>query len=154
MNTPTLGFEDDSTLSKREIARVQLVEAIALLLEGKFLCSLTLAGAAEAVLAGLLSALGQRSAVEESTATFKQFLSQIGLKTIELKKDTVYYSSWNRARNAAKHHSVDESESLTINLFDEAYWMIERALRNSALLSLPIENEQAYRNWVIVNINM
>ena len=125
MTTPTLGFEDHSTLSKRDIARVQLVEAITLFLGGKFLCSITLAGAAESVLAGLLSTLGERSAVEESTDSWKQIASQIGLKVFKFKNDTDYYNDWNQARNAIKHQSKYESERLTINLFAGA------SIRNS-----------------------
>lgn len=154
MNALTLGYEDDTTLPKREIARVQLVEAIALFLQGKFLCALTLAGAAESVLAGLLSADGQPSAVEESTARFRKILSTIGLQSVEPRKDSDHYKNWNRARNAVKHHGKGEPNDLKLNVFDEAYWMIERALENSALLLLPIENEQDFKNWIIVNINL
>jgi len=32
--------------------------------------------------------------------------------------------------------------------------MIERALHNADLLAVDIANRDAYRNWVIVNINM
>ena len=66
MHTPTLGYEGDTAISKLEIARIQLEEAIALFLGEKFLCALTLSGAAEEILSRLLNARGQRSAVEES----------------------------------------------------------------------------------------
>lgn len=66
MKTPTLGYEDDTAISKHEIAVVQLEEAIALLIGEKFLCALTLAGAAEEILSRLLNASGQPSAVEQS----------------------------------------------------------------------------------------
>jgi len=50
MLAPTLGYEDDTEISKAEIAQVQLTEAIALFIEERFLCALTLSGAAEEVL--------------------------------------------------------------------------------------------------------
>jgi len=154
MNAPTLGYEDDSTLTKREIARLQLVEAIDLFLRGNFICALTLAGAAEGVLAGLLAVEGRASAVEESASGILTLLDAIGLHTIQPRKDTDYYNEWNKARNLAKHHGKKEAESVTLNQFDEAYWMIERALRNASLLALSVENVDDYRNWIIVNINM
>lgn len=43
---------------------------------------------------------------------------------------------------------------MVLNLFDEAYWMIRRALANTKSLSLQISNEVDFENWVIVNINM
>ena len=152
MNTTTLGYEDDSTLSKREIARLQLAEAIEMFLQGKFLCALTLAGAAEGVLAGLLAAGGHQSSIEESTERISSLLNAIGLKPTHAKKDTDYYNEWNKARNAVKHHSKKESEAVTLNQFDEAYWMLERALRNAEIMQLPIANRDDYRNWIIVNV--
>ena len=47
MRTTTLGYEDDTQISKSDIARTQLTEAIALFLGEKFLSAITLAGAAE-----------------------------------------------------------------------------------------------------------
>ena len=154
MNVPSLGHEDDSTLTKRDIARRQVVESINLFLRGDFICALTLAGAAEGVLAGLLAAEGRESAVEESTSRIRSLLDSIGLHTIKPRKDTDYYADWNKARNLAKHHGKSESGSVTLNQFDEAYWMIERALRNASLLTLTVDNADDYRNWVIANINM
>ena len=155
MNAPTLGYEDDSTLSKREIARQQLVEAITVFLQGKFICAITLAGAAEAVMSGLLSAEERLSAVEESTTKISALLGAIGLKTIKPKKDTEHYNEWNRARNALKHYDKKkEPDTVALNQFDEAYWMIERALHNAELLAVPVANCDDYRNWIIVNINM
>ena len=81
-------------------------------------------------------------------------LNAIGLKTIQPQKDTEYYNAWNKARNAVKHYNKQEAESFTLNQFDEAYWMLERALRNAELLEVAIANRDEYRNWIIVNINM
>jgi hypothetical protein len=154
MNAPTLGYQEDTTLPKQEIARLQLVGAIDLFLQGKFICALTLAGAAEGVMAGLLAAQQRRSVVEESTSQISNLLATIGLQTVKPKKDTEYYNEWNKARNVVKHHGAKEPESVTLNSFDEAYWMLERALRNAELLGLSVANRDAYKNWVIANINM
>lgn len=34
------------------------------------------------------------------------------------------FNDWNAARNTAKHHNIQESEVVVLNLRDEAYWMI------------------------------
>ena len=153
MTAPTLEYHDESTLSKQEIARLQLVEAIELFLRGNYICAITLSGAAEGVLGGLLESSGQLSAVEESTSRISTLLGSLGLKTVEPRKDTEYYNKWNKTRNAVKHHKKLEAELLTLNQFDEAYWMIERALRNAELLGIVVVNRDEYKNWLIVNIH-
>ena len=154
MNTPTLGYEDDTTISKVEIARVQLAEAIALFLSEKFLCATTLAGAAEVVFAGLLSQRGLKSVVEDSTETIRTIREHTGLALAGGKKAADIYNQWNDIRNKLKHHGKNDSESITVNLFDESYWMIKRALENAKKLSVEIHNESDFENWVIVNIHM
>ena len=64
------------------------------------------------------------------------------------------FNDWNMARNKLKHHSKGEDETLTLNLFDEAYWMIKRANANAEKLGIPIDNQNDFENWVIFNINM
>lgn len=60
----------------------------------------------------------------------------------------------NKTKNAVKHHKKSEPELLTLNQFDEAYWMIERALRNAELRGIGVVNRDEYKNWLIVNIHM
>ena len=154
MNTPTLGYEDDSTISKQQIAVLQLAEAITLFLDGKFICAITLSGAAEAVLAGLLANAGQSSIVEETAASIKVLRKVTGLTVAENKKDKQLFNDWNSSRNMLKHHSKGEDDTVVINLFDEAYWMIKRALANAGKLTVRIGNEEEFESWVILNINM
>ena len=154
MTTVTLGFEDDTNVSKSEIAQTQLVEAISLFLAGKYLCAITLAGAAEAVLAGLLAQRGNSSVVEESVAAIQRIREYTGLTLIGGKTKNEAFNEWNDARNKLKHHGKNEDENLTLNLFDEAYWMIRRAAANADKLTLPIVNQGDFENWVIQNINM
>lgn len=65
MRTSTLGYQDDTEISKCEIAQTQLKESITLFLGEKFLCAITFAGSAEEILARLLNAGGEQSVVEE-----------------------------------------------------------------------------------------
>ena len=154
MNTPTLGYQDDSIISKQQIATLQLTEAITLFLDAKFLCAITLAGAAEAIFAGLLAHAGQSSVVEDTVASIQNLRKVTGLTVAENKKNNQLFNDWNDSRNKLKHHSKGEDEVVVLNLFDEAYWMIKRAIANAAKLAISIENENEFENWVILNINM
>jgi len=154
MKTPTLGYEEDTEISKLEIARIQVEEAITLFIDEKFLCALTLAGAAEEILSRLLNARGQPSAMEQSAEAVLNTKRITGLSGLAEVTDKGLFKGWNAARNIAKHHNANESEIVVMNLFDEAFWMIRRALANAASLSLNVCNGLDFENWVIANINM
>ena len=154
MNTPTLGYEDDSIISKQQIATLQLTEAITLFLNAKFVCAITLAGAAEAIFAGLLAHAGQSSVVEDTVASIQELRKVTGLTIAENKRNNQLFNDWNDSRNKLKHHGKGENETVRLNLFDEAYWMIRRALANAEKLAAGIENANEFENWVIININM
>jgi hypothetical protein len=154
MKLPTLGYEEDSLIGKREIATLQLGQAIVLFLVQNFVCAVTLAGASEAVFAGLLEAEGEKSVVEDSTAVIQKIREYTGLAVAEGKKKKELYNEWNSARNKLKHHSNNDEELVSLNLCDEAYWMIRRALVNAEKLSAKIDNQADFENWIIVNINL
>lgn len=136
----TLGIQENTTIDKREIARLQLIEAITLFLAGDFIPSITLAGAAEAVLVGLLEQAGQESISEESAKSILRLRDIYGLSVNPKIKEKDFYRNWNSSRNALKHHNKNEPNLITINLLDEAYWMIRRALSNSNKANLIIDN--------------
>lgn len=157
--TPTLGYEDDIEISKVELARIQLVEAIKLFIEGNSVCAITLAGASELILAGVLDGLGFKTVVEDSTEAIdaiRGIKSANGsvLDPMHGKSDKAIYNEWNEARNHLKHHNKNEFSTIKLNLFDEAYWMIKRALVNAKKANVSIKNEQEFENWIIVNINL
>lgn len=154
MHTPTLGYEDDTEISKSEIACVQLTEAIALFLQEKFLCAITLAGAAEGVFAGLLNAQGEKAIVERSVEAMEKIHNVTGLSVMENLPANRIYNQWNTTRNAIKHHDKNEGSVVTINLFDEAYWMIKRALSNASTLGISISNEIDFENWCILELHL
>lgn len=154
MRTPSLGYQDDTQIDKREIAQIQLKEAIVLFLDEKFLCAITLAGAAEEVLARLLNARGEQSVVEESIEAIERLRETTGLAIMEDRPKKEIFNLWNSARNTIKHHNEKSEESVTINLFDEAYWMIKRALANASKLGIPISNEVDFENWCIVELHL
>lgn len=152
--TTTLGFEDDTKITKGKIAKTQLVEAINLFLAGKYLCAITLAGAAEEVLARLLNHRGEISVVEESFLSIQSVMEKTGLSIMRVKQKSKIFNEWNSARNTLKHHGKSDDENITINLFDEAYWIIKRGLTNAERLEITVTNQLDFENWVIVNINV
>lgn len=154
MNTPTLGYEDDTEISKIEVAKIQLEEAISLFVSKKFLCALTLAGAAEEVLARLASARGGTSVTEASATAILELKNATEISGLADVTQASLFNRWNKARNAVKHHNPKEGEILVLNVFDEAYWMIRRGLANAKTVDVRIGNEVDFESWVIVNINM
>ena len=153
MSIPSLGYEDDTTLSSAVIAQTQLVEAIAQFVDTKFLCAITLAGAAEEILGKLLQQKGEFPAIRESLQAIQDIRAKISLAVIDGKSDKKIIDEWNATRNALKHLVTAEEGSITVNLCDEAYWLIRRAIRNAHKLQLTIANEQDFENWVIINVN-
>jgi hypothetical protein len=154
MKTPTLGYQDDSSLRKVEIARLQLSEAINLFVSEKFLCALTLAGAAEEILGRLAVMGGQPSTIQASAAAILELKNKLGLTSLNSVTEKSMFQSWNAARNTVKHHDKSDPDPVVMNLCDEAYWMIRRAIANGKLINLEIDNAQDFENWVIVNVNL
>lgn len=154
MTTQTLGYEEDTRITKDEIAEIQLIEAISLFLAGKYLCAVTLSGAAEEIFARLLNARGEKSIVESSFHAIHSIREKTGLCVVGNRAKNEIFNEWNAARNALKHHEKEAEELIGLNLFDEAYWMIRRALSNAKKLGISIGNELDFDNWVIININL
>lgn len=154
MSTPTLGYEDDALIPKSEIARIQLVESISLFLQGNHVCAITLAGAAEAVFAGILEDEGIPSVVEESVSAIQTLRERAPIGPMGGMPKNQIFNGWNAARNDLKHHGKGKASLVSINLFDEAYWMIRRALANAQKLGVPIANAEDFENWIIANINL
>src|SRR5712691_482706 len=153
MSAPSLGYESNTILAKAAIAQTQLVEAIAQFVAIRFLCAITLAGAAEEVLGKLLLRKSELPVIRESLQTIHDICEKTGLTVVAGKSDKEIIDEWNATRNALKHLVAPEEEFITINLCDEAYWMIKRALSNAHKLQIPIENEQDFENWVVINVN-
>ncbi len=152
MSNPTIGYEEDTTLSRNEVARQQLVLAIELFIAEKFLAALTLAGASEEILGKLLVRQAATPVVKESAKAIAHLREKTGVSIMGGKSEKGLIDDWNIARNAAKHLVNPEEESITLNLCDEAYWMIRRALDNAEKLLLKIENRDHFENWFIINI--
>ena len=150
----TLGFEPDMRITKTAIAQTQLIEAIDLFLAGRYISATTLAGAAEEIFARLLNQNKEASVVEKSFQAIHEIRERLGIAAMGTKTKNEIFNEWNAARNALKHHGKTDDETITINLFDEAYWMIQRAIENAKALGVRISNQLDFENWIIQNINM
>lgn len=154
MPIPSLGYEDDTTLSRISIAQTQLIEAINLFAFEKFICAVTLAGAAEEILGKLLEKEKELPVIRESLQSIRDLQEKTGLNITNGRFDKQIVDEWNEVRNSLKHLVSPDEDSVSINLCDGAYWMIKRALANAKKLDVPIENELDFENWVIINVNL
>lgn len=148
----TLGYKDHERYRKVDIAKIQLEEAIRLFVREKFICSLTLAGAAEEIFAGFLRTKGESPAVEKAIAKIVEIRNGIGVSAMGGRNRKEIICQWNFAKNKSKHHDPDDDEYIAFNECDEAYWMIKRALSNAKECSVPISNEHEFENWVISRV--
>ena len=147
-----LGFKEAEIFRKSDVAVVQLTQAIELFLQQDFICSLTLAGAAESILVGLVVSEGKRPSHEVSYDLMRTFRAVLDLDpAIEQQSKSSIFKVWNSGRNRLKHHDQSDEEDFQMNDCDEAYWMIRRALRNAASLDLEIQNKGAFDLWVQEN---
>ena len=106
MQTPTLGYEEDTQISKSEIAQIQLTEAIALFMSEKFLTAITLAGAAEEILARLVNSSGEDSVVEEAYAEIQNLREITGLSVMENKSNKERPTNASALNVAPDFHSL------------------------------------------------
>lgn len=145
----SIGYKPEETFKKLEIAKIQLSEAINLFVQEKFICSLTLSSAAEEIYAGYLRNKGQMPVIEESHHFIQVIGNSLGLQIMQDMEKSETIAVWNRARNRTKHHNKNESDDLTLNDCDEAYWMIKRGIANAKSLGILLNNELEFENWVI-----
>lgn len=123
-----LGVKEAETFRKSDVAIIQLTQAIELFLQQNFICSLTLAGAAESILAGLVVSDGKRPSHEVSYDLMRTFRAVLDLDpAIEQTSKSSIFKVWNSGRNRLKHHDQSDDTDFEMNDCDEAYWMIRRA---------------------------
>lgn len=118
---------DEITVSKEEMAKIQLDAAIAAYFDRRPIASITLAGAAEEIFGAMLKRDGIPNAVEKIASLPP--LSAI-FNNLE---DRINFL--NNVRNNLKHASDKLKDDFTIAELD-AFFMIARALGNSELLNI------------------
>jgi hypothetical protein len=148
----TLGYEDPIKIGKAEVALIQLEDAIDLFLSEKRLSSISLAAAADGIFSGILKQKGEKSAAEETWDSIEQARenTNINIAGDRTRKDA--FNEWNWHQNRLKHHDKRDDGWLEINVFDHAYYAIERALADSKKLGLEPRNHYLFQKWIFENI--
>ena len=125
----------DQTYNLIDLATEQLDDAISLFLKRKsFASALTLAAAADEILAKALSHSGKQNFLDwkyEEVEPLYTTLHRTPLSREDFIEDE------DRALNAIKHIESASDTSVTLDLEEAAYSMIVRACHNSDLLGLP-----------------
>jgi hypothetical protein len=150
----TLGYEKDVVLTKISIALAQLEDAIELFMKGRRVSSITLAGAADGIFSGLLKEKNILSPSEETWERIKEIREITGLAYAGDRTQKEAFNEWNEARNRLKHHDARDEDELVINIFDQAYYAIQRANYGADKLGIVAANRQEYENWLISNVFM
>ena len=120
--------QDEITVSKVEIAKIQLDAAIVAYFDNRRIASITLAGAAEEIFGAMLKRNCIKNAVEK-IASQPPLLAVFGNS-----KDGIRFLNY--VRNNLKHASDKLEDNFTLTELD-AFFMIARALENSKLLHIP-----------------
>ena len=120
--------QDEITVNKVEMAKVQLDAAIAAYFERRLIASITLAGAAEEIFGSMLKRDCIQNAIEK-IASLPPLLA-----IFDKREDGIKFL--NDVRNNLKHASDKLEDDFSVAELD-AFFMIARALCNSELLDIP-----------------
>lgn len=134
-------------LSKLEAATIQLDRAIQLFMEKDWLCSLTLAGAAEEILGKLAKRAGNEVAVE-FISKYHANDDEGGYFAGKSERDIV--SELNVVRNSAKHANDPAEVKVAVGLTD-ALQMLMRAMPMAVGLGVQTENMNRMHAWIKAN---
>lgn len=119
--------QDELTVNKAQMAKLQLDAAIVAYFEKRLVVSITLAGAAEEIFGAMLKRDCIQNAVEK-IASLPPLLAMF-----DKPEDRIKFL--NNIRNNLKHASDELEDGFTIAELD-AFFMIARALGNSELLNI------------------
>jgi len=141
MSPPTneTGFE------KRDLALIQLRRAVQLHNQGDFVCSVTLAGAAEEILGRIAQKRAGTTALEGHEHFSSEIAGILGVPPPE-KKDV--RDAHNRTRNELKHNDDGENAWLKADFEFEAQALIDRAICNYWLAYDTAPTDRVIANYV------
>ncbi len=94
--------EPDIEISKADLGKVQLEDAIDLSLAGKRISVITLAGAADGIFSGLLKEQGKSSSAEETWDEIEEIREKTGLGYAGERTKKNAFNEWNEHRNRHK----------------------------------------------------
>ena len=139
-------FDKLTTLSQIEIAVHQLEKSISLFINEKdFICAITLAGAADGILGGLLKRQGKKTTHDQHKEALRKYSH--GLTDKELNDLHL-----NMVRNDFKHITREEHETKDYALETESILYITRGVSNYILLKRELTSKMVeFINWAHKN---
>lgn len=117
-----------------------------------WLSSITLAAAADGILAGLLTQQGKSPSAEATWKAIEEVRAKTGFSIAGDREEKDAYREWNWFHNRLKHHDSRDEDSLTLNQLDQAYYAIQRARADAEKLGLKPKNADEYDAWLIEHI--
>ena len=159
-----MGKYDDTeadAMSYDFVGLTQLEDSIALFLEGKYLSSITLAGAADVIFSDLRKRQGSKNQIEETWDSIVRHREKVDYKVAVnpetgeeyTKKEAIAF--WNRTRNSLKHHDKKtDGDALVVNLVDESYDWLLRAISSAEIIGLEPDNLNEFRNNTFPRFHM
>ena len=129
-------------MTKREAAFLQLRRAFLLFAyERDYLCTITLAGAADEILGKMARrSNGLEPAIEEEVKIIRDIMQKQGYEASdnEVRDDLLY------PRNALKHLRIGEREDIVFDFAEEAEAIIDRAVTNYLAVTGEWPDDDAY----------
>lgn len=147
-NIGKISGEPARTVLKTELAIVQLEEAISLFLSEKYVPSITLAGAADAIFSGLLDDREIKPVADQTWASIEKTREITGLPFAGNISKKEAFLKWNLTRNKLKHHDP-KTDSFTFHPIDDSFEAISRAMADAALLQLVPKNKFEFESYTI-----
>ena len=130
---------------KINLAKEQLEDAIELLVNGRYISCLTLAGAAEEVFTALVDVKMDKNPFNIIHELINYDLADKGHQQISRGK---FRKIRNSARNLVKHHDRGDEESVHINRRSQALATLGQAMISADLLEVKYKNKRKYNAWL------
>ncbi|MFY8275007.1 hypothetical protein AAEU32_12860 [Pseudoalteromonas sp. SSDWG2] len=130
---------------KINLAKEQLEDAIDMLIRGRYISCLTLAGAAEEVFTGLADAKLGKNPFNLIHELINYDLAAEGHQQISRGK---FRKVRNSARNLVKHHDQGDDESISINRRGQALATLGQAMISADMLEVKYKNKRKYNTWL------
>jgi hypothetical protein len=130
---------------KINLAKEQLEDAIDMLVNGRYISCLTLAGAAEEVFTALADAKLGKNPFNIIHEIINYDLAAEGNQKISRGK---FRKVRNNARNLVKHHDQGDDESVHINRRGQAVVTLGQAMISADMLEVKYKNKRKYNAWL------
>lgn len=155
----------DTLLSYEKVGLTQLEDAISLFLDDRYLSAITLAGASAEIFKNIKEKVrGEKSIEDETWEAIEEARKHTNLKVaVNPETGDEYTKSgqngafnfWNKTRNKLKHYDPKkDGTALEINLVDESYDWLQRAIASASSIGLEPKNLFEFQNNTIQRFHM